>query len=51
MAKKHEGDKVAQLRRMREERHAGRAKQATEAERIESAKLALAKKTNGTSHE
>jgi DNA-binding XRE family transcriptional regulator len=51
MAKKPEGDKVSQLRRMREERHAGRAKQATEAERVEAAKQALAKKTKGNSHE
>jgi hypothetical protein len=48
MAKKPEGDKVAQLRRMREDQHAGRAKRASEAERIEAAKQALAKKTKGT---
>jgi len=44
MAKKPEGDKVAQLRRMREDQHAGRAKRASEAERIEAAKQALAKR-------
>lgn len=44
MARKPDGDKVAQLRRMREGQHAGRAKKATEAERVEAAKKALAKK-------